>query len=184
MALTRSEMLPLATKAPEFNLVDTVSGKTLSLDALQSDIATVIMFICNHCPYVAHIQKSLVNLAKEYQTKGIQFIAISANDPVSHPDDAPDKMKAVAEREGYSFPYLFDESQEIAKTYHAVCTPDFYIFDGDLLCVYRGRFDDSSPRNNIAVTGNDVRNALDNILAKKPVNPEQKPSMGCNIKWK
>lgn len=177
-------MLPLGTKAPEFTLLDTVSGQEKSLAELKSDKATVIMFICNHCPYVKHVQGELVKLANDYQPKGIAFIAISANDAVNYPDDSPEKMKAVAQQSGYSFPYLYDETQEVAKAYQAACTPDFYIFDKDLKCVYRGQLDEARPRNDIPVTGQDIRAALDAILARKPVKPEQIPSIGCNIKWK
>jgi thiol-disulfide isomerase/thioredoxin len=184
MALTPSTMLPLGTTAPDFTLIDTVSGKELSLSVLKSPIATVIMFICNHCPFVKHIQTQLAQLGKEYQFQGISFIAINANDISSHPDDSPEKMKETALREGYSFPYLFDATQEVAKAYHAACTPDFYIFDQSLSCVYRGQLDDSRPGNDIPVTGKDIRFALDAILAGKPVSADQKPSIGCNIKWK
>lgn len=184
MALTPSNMLPLGTKAPEFNLPDTVSGKNLSLQELKSDIATVIMFICNHCPYVKHIQKELVQLAQDYQTKNIAFIAINANDISRYPEDDPTKMKAIANQFHYPFPYLFDESQTVAQAYDAACTPDFYIFDKNLICVYRGQLDDSRPGNNIPVTGKDMRAALDAILANQPISPVQKPSTGCNIKWK
>ncbi|MCS6805111.1 MAG: thioredoxin family protein [Acidobacteriota bacterium] len=184
MAATPSNMIPLGTIAPDFTLPDTVTGRMMSLQELKSDIATVIMFICNHCPYVQHVQHELVRLAKDYQPKGISFIAISSNDVVGYPDDAPDKMKEVAERLGYPFPYLYDETQEVAKAYQAACTPDFYIFDKDLKCVYRGQLDDSRPGNLIPVTGRDIRAALDSILRGEPVNPDQKPSIGCNIKWK
>jgi peroxiredoxin len=184
MVLTPSNMLPLGTKAPDFKLWDVISDKELSLNELKSDIATVIMFICNHCPYVKHVQKGLVELANDYIPKGISFIAICSNDIENYPDDSPENMKAVAKRLGYPFPYLFDESQEIARAYDATCTPDFYIFDKDLRCVYRGQMDDSRPGNEKPVTGKDVRDALDNILSENPVTEEQYPSIGCNIKWK
>lgn len=184
MALTHSQMFPLGATAPGFTLLDTVSGKELSLEQLKSELATVIMFICNHCPYVQHVRSELVRLAKEYQSKNIAFIAISANDAKSYPEDAPDKMRTVAEQLGYSFPFLHDETQEVAKRYEAACTPDFYVFDRDLKCVYRGRFDESRPGNNIPVTGKDLRAALDAILASKPISFDQQPSVGCNIKWK
>lgn len=184
MAATPSTMLPLGTGAPPFNLPDTISGKMVSLDEQKSDQATVIMFICNHCPFVKHVQGQLVQLAKDYQPQGISFLAISSNDIVAYPEDAPPHMKAVAERMGYPFPYLFDETQAVAKAYKAACTPDFYIFDRQLKCVYRGQLDDSRPGNDIPVTGRDLRNALDAILAGQPVDPTQKPSLGCNIKWK
>lgn len=184
MTLTNSSMLPLQTIAPDFNLLDTVSGKFFSLNDLKSDKATVIMFICNHCPYVKHVQHELVKLANDYQPKGISFIAISANDTTEYPQDAPDKMREVAQALHYPFVYLYDETQEAAKAYHAECTPDFYLFGGSLRCVYRGRLDDSSPGNNIPVTGKDLRAALDALLAEKPINENQHPSMGCNIKWR
>ena len=184
MALTPSNMLPLGTIAPYFELVDTVSNKKTNLHELKSPVATVIMFICNHCPYVKYIQTEIVKLAKEYQAKNISFIAISSNDITRYPDDAPEKMQQNAQQLGFTFPYLFDETQTVAKAYQAACTPDFYIFDKDLKCVYRGQFDDARPGNNIPVTGNSIRTALENLLAGKPINPEQKPSMGCNIKWR
>lgn len=184
MVLTPSNMLPLGTKAPEFRLWDVLSDKDLSLQELKSDIATVIMFICNHCPYVKHVQKGLVELANDYIPKGISFIAICSNDIENYPDDSPENMRAVAKRLGYPFPYLFDESQEVARAYDATCTPDFFIFDKDLKCVYRGQMDDSRPGNENPVTGKDVRDALDNILSAKPVTEVQYPSIGCNIKWK
>lgn len=180
MALTPSTMLPLGTKAPNFELLDTKSGKFCSLKELKSAKATMIMFICNHCPYVKHVKKQLIQLAKDYQPQGIAFIAISANDAENYPEDAPKEMA----KHTYPFPYLYDETQTIAKAYKAACTPDFYIFDKDLLCVYRGQLDDSRPGNKIPVTGKSLRAALDNILAKKSIDPNQKPSMGCNIKWK
>jgi len=184
MARTPSNMMPLGTQAPDFSLPDTVSGKILNLQALKSDRATVMMFICNHCPFVKHINAGLVQLAQDYQPKGVSFIAISANDVENYPEDAPDKMQQVAQTEGYSFPYLYDETQAVAKAYDAACTPDFYIFDGQLQCVYRGQLDDSRPDSTIPVTGADIRAALDAILSGQTVNPEQKPSLGCNIKWK
>jgi thiol-disulfide isomerase/thioredoxin len=184
MALTPSTMLPLGTQAPEFVLPDTVSHQTLSLAQLKSDVATVIMFICNHCPYVKHVTHELVKLANDYQNKKIAFIAISANDIVNHPDDGPEKMHETALKLGFTFPYLYDETQATAKAYYAACTPDFYIFDKDLRCVYRGQLDDSRPGNGIPVTGKDIRAALDAIVKHDPVDPDQKPSMGCNIKWK
>ncbi len=179
-----SKMIPLLTKAPDFNLLDVVSNKHTSLMALKSDKATVIMFICNHCPYVKLIQKKLASLAKVYQSKGIQFIAISANDATRYPDDAPTHLKAQAIENEFSFPYLYDEDQSVAKAYGAVCTPDFFIFDQHLLCVYRGRFDEATPGNQKPVTGADLSTALDAILNHQPVSSDQKPSMGCSIKWR
>jgi len=184
MAETPSTMLPLGTIAPAFTLLDTRTHQPASLEQTKSSIATVIMFICNHCPYVKHIQKKLVEMVKKYQAQGIHFIAINANDVTLYPDDSPEKMQKEAETAGYTFPYLYDETQAVAKAYHAACTPDLYVFDKNLKCVYRGRFDSATPRNNQPVTGNELSQALDNILAGKPVNPNQFPSLGCNIKWK
>lgn len=184
MALTPSTMIPLGTPAPDFTLPDTVSGKMLSLNDLKSSVGIVVMFLCNHCPFVQHIQGRLVEVAGEYQKKGFRFIAISSNDIENYPEDAPDKMKQVAEKEHYPFPYLYDESQAVARAYHAACTPDFFVFDGDRRCIYRGCFDRATPGNKIPVTGQDLIQALDAHLAGKKVPEEQHPSMGCNIKWK
>lgn len=184
MAATPSTMIPLGTTAPDFTLPDTVSGKMCSLQEFKSDKATVIMFICNHCPYVKHIQKELAGLARDYQPKGITFIAISSNDVENYPDDSPENMSREAKEHGYLFPYLYDETQEVAKAYGAACTPDFYVFDKDLACVYRGQLDDSRPGNNIPVSGKDIRAALDAILTGRSISKDQKPSIGCNIKWK
>ena len=184
MARTPSNMLPLGTLAPDFTLPDTTSGKTVSLNDLKSDKATVIMFICNHCPFVKHVDEQLVALANDYQTKGVSFIAISSNDVENYPQDSPELMKEEAEKLGYPFPYLYDESQGVAKAYDAACTPDFYIFDGDLKCVYRGQLDDSRPGNGKPVTGSDMRAALNEILQGQRVSAPQIPSLGCNIKWK
>jgi peroxiredoxin len=181
---TLSTMMPLGTKAPDFELPDAVTGKRLSLDELKSEWATVVMFICNHCPYVKHIQEELVKLAADYQIRGAAFVAISSNDPTAYPEDAPGHMREVAEAFGYPFPYLFDESQDVARAYQAACTPDFYIFDRDLNCVYRGQLDDSRPGNGLPVTGRDIRRALDDILNGQPVDSDQTPSIGCSIKWK
>jgi peroxiredoxin len=183
MAQTSSTMLALGTRAPAFSLPDTVSGKTLSLEQVQGQKGTVVMFICNHCPYVKHINAELVRVARDYQPRGIAFVAISSNDVVNYPEDAPDKMKRAAGNLGYTFPYLYDESQAVASAYRAACTPDFYLFDEQLACVYRGQFDDSRPGKG-AATGRDLRLAMDALLEGKPVNPQQKPSVGCNIKWK
>ena len=184
MVQTPSNMMPLGTMAPDFFLLDTVSGQYKYLQELRGEKATLIMFICNHCPFVKHIEDELVMLGQEYPTKGISLIAVSSNDIESYPDDSPDKMKQLADSLGYKFPYLYDESQDVARAYDAACTPDFYIFDRDLKCVYRGQFDDSRPGNNIPVSGLDVRNALDAILDERNINDIQKPSIGCNIKWK
>lgn len=184
MAETPSIMIPLGTKAPDFNLLDTKSNNYYSLKDLASNKATVIMFICNHCPYVKHILPKLIETAKTYQAQGIQFIAISSNDALAYPLDGPEKMREEAIKHDYPFPYLFDETQDIAKAYQAACTPDFYIFDKDLKCVYRGRYDNATPGNNYPVTGTELHQALDNILQGKPVNKDQNASLGCNIKWK
>lgn len=184
MAFTESNMLPLGTFAPEFNLPDTVSGKSFSFQDLVSDKATVIMFICNHCPYVIHVNEEIVRLAKEYQSKGVSFVAISSNDAENYPQDGPDKMKEHAEKEGYPFPYLYDEDQSVARAYDAACTPDFYVFDADTKLVYRGRLDESRPNTDTPLTGKDLRQTLDRVLEGKPVPEKQYPSGGCNIKWK
>ena len=184
MALTPTKQIPLGFTAPDFTLPDTVSGKTLSLNDLKSDKATVVMFICNHCPYVKHVNEGLVQLANDYMSKGVSFIAISSNDVANYPEDSPEQMKLVAEKLAYPFPYLYDETQDVAKAYTAECTPDFSIFDGNLQCVYRGQLDGSRPGSNIPVTGKDIRGALDAILANDTVSEEQIPSVGCNIKWK
>lgn len=184
MALTPSSMIPLGTTAPAFTLPDTVSGKMLSLNELKGEKATVVMFICNHCPYVKHINSELVRLGNDYKSKGVGFIAISSNDAQAHPDDAPDKMKENALLWSYPFPYLYDESQAVARAYDAACTPDFYVFDKDLNLVYRGQLDGSRPSNQVPLDGKDLRDALDNVVAGKEVSPYQRPSIGCNIKWK
>ena len=184
MALTPSNMLPLGTKAPDFKLHDAVSEKALGLDDLKSDKATVVMFICNHCPYVKHVQKGLVELANDYIPKGVSFIGVNSNDVAKYPEDSPANMKSVALKLGYPFPYLFDETQEVARAYEAACTPDFYVFDADMKLVYRGQMDDSRPGNGKPVTGRNIRDTLDRILSGKPVDSDQIPSIGCNIKWK
>ncbi|MEN9449575.1 MAG: hypothetical protein RJA83_189 [Pseudomonadota bacterium] len=183
MALTPSSMLALGTKAPDFKLRDTLTGKSYSLKDSKVSKATVIMFICNHCPYVKHVIHELIQLAKDFQAKDISFVAISSNDAEGYPEDAPEKMSGLAKQLNFSFPYLHDETQSTAKAYQATCTPDFFIFDKDFLCIYRGQLDGSRPGNKIPVTGKDIRSALENILQRKPVNPHQLPSMGCNIKW-
>ena len=177
-------MLPLGTKAPDFSLPDVVSGRNVSLAELYSDVATVIMFICNHCPYVIHIQEELLKVVGDYQPKGVKFAAISSNDIENYPQDSPEKMKILAEELGYTFPYLYDGSQSVARAYDAACTPDFYAFDKNHKLVYRGRLDNSSPGNNNPLTGKDLRAALDDMLQGNAVSGEQIPSMGCNIKWK
>lgn len=184
MALTPSTMLNLGTEAPNFSLKDTVTGNMVSLTNAKGTKATVVMFICNHCPYVKHVNTELVKLANDYSSKGISFIAISSNDAIAYPEDSPEKMKGHALSLGYPFPYLYDETQEVAKAYDAACTPDFYVFDKDLRLVYRGQLDDSRPGNKVPLTGADMRAAFDAILANAPVSPAQRPSIGCNIKWK
>lgn len=184
MARTPSNMLALGTQAPDFILPDTVSEQTLSLNEIQGKKGTVIMFICNHCPFVVHINPMIASLAHTYQELGIGFIAISSNDVVNYPQDAPHLMRQVAAKEDYSFPYLYDESQAVAKAYDAACTPDFYLFDANLKLVYRGQLDDSRPGNGLPLTGNDLTMAMDQLLAGKTIDPNQKPSIGCNIKWK
>ncbi len=184
MPETPSRMLPLGTSAPAFTLPDTVSGRSLSLEQLKSERATVLMFICNHCPYVRHLLAPLVQLAHDYQAKGVAFVAISSNDALSHPDDGPQQMQHVARASAFPFPYLYDQTQEVARAYQAACTPDFYVFDAGLRLAYRGQFDDSRPGNRVPVNGADLRAALDALLGGSPVAVEQKPSVGCNIKWK
>ncbi|WP_445955145.1 thioredoxin family protein [Yeosuana sp.] len=184
MSNTSSNMLPLGTKAPEFSLLDTVSGNILNLNNLKENLGTVIMFICNHCPFVMHVNSELVKIANLYSEKGIHFIAISSNDAIKYPQDGPDNMKHHAKNEKYPFPYLYDETQEIARAYNAACTPDFYVFDAELKLNYRGQLDDSRPGNGIEVTGHDLKHALDCLLENKENLNPQKPSIGCNIKWK
>lgn len=184
MARTPSNMLPLGTKAPDFELLDTVSGQNVRLEKAKGKKGTVIMFICNHCPFVIHVNPKIVELAKEYQAKGIGFVAISSNDVVNYPQDAPHLMTEKAKEEGYTFPYLYDETQSVAKAYDAACTPDIYLFDADLELVYRGQLDDSRPGNGIPLSGKDLMGAMDALLAGKAIDPDQKPSLGCNIKWK
>lgn len=184
MALTPSNMLNLGTEAPNFSLIDTITGNMVSLPNAKGVNATVVMFICNHCPYVKHVNSELVSLANDYTGMGISFIAISSNDAVAYPEDSPAKMKEHSQQVGYTFPYLYDETQEVAKAYDAACTPDFYVFNKNLKLVYRGQLDDSRPGNKVPLTGADMRAALDAIISNQPVSPAQRPSIGCNIKWK
>lgn len=183
MALTPSTMLNLGTPAPDFQLPDT-SGKTISLADFDNAKALLVVFMCNHCPYVIHIRDALAQFANAYQAKGLAVVGISSNDVANYPDDSPEKMVEEAKSAGYTFPYLYDESQEVAKAYRAACTPDFFLFDADKKLVYRGQFDDSRPKSETPVTGRDLRAAADAVLAGQAVSPDQKPSMGCNIKWK
>jgi len=183
MARTPSTMLALGTKAPDFRLPDT-DGRTVALSDLGGRKALLVMFICNHCPFVQHVQAELARLGRECEAKGIGVVAISSNDVELYPDDGPAAMKEEKARAGYSFPYLFDETQEVAMAYRAACTPDLFLFDADLRLVYRGQLDDSRPGNGIPVTGKDLRAAVDAVLAGRPVDERQKASLGCNIKWK
>ena len=184
MARTPSNMLPLGTEAPDFSLPDTVSGKELSLADVAGSTGTLVMFICNHCPFVKHVDGELVRLSKDYASKGIGFVAISSNDVENYPQDGPALMKQEAAKVGYDFPYLYDESQDVAKAYDAACTPDFYLFDGRKRLVYRGQIDGSRPGNGHPVNGEDMREALDALIAGTALPEEQRPSLGCNIKWK
>lgn len=177
-------MIALGTKAPYFTLLNTISGEKLSFNEHCEHKATVIFFICNHCPYVQHINHELTRLAHDYIPDNVQFLAISSNDVTSYPDDSPEHMKHTAQQENYPFPYLYDETQEVAKAYNAACTPDFFVFDQKHFLVYRGQLDDSRPGNNIPITGESLRHALDSILNNQPIDSIQKPSLGCNIKWK
>jgi peroxiredoxin len=183
MGLTNSTMLPLGTPAPDFSLPDTDS-KAVSLANVKKAPALLVMFICNHCPYVQHVAFTIAKLAREYQQKGVAVVAINSNDAQKYPADSPAMMRQEIKRIGYTFPYLYDESQAVAKAYRAACTPEFYVFDKQQKLAYRGRLDGSSPGNSIPPTGEDVRLALDAVLAGKAPSADQKPSMGCNIKWK
>lgn len=184
MALTASTMLPLGNKAPEFQLPDVVSGEAISLETFAGKQGLVVIFLCRHCPFVKHIQGELAKLGRDYQDADLGIVAISANDVANYPDDAPDKLKEMAKELDLMFPLCYDESQETAKAYTAACTPDFFVFDRDRQLAYRGQFDDSRPGNDKPVTGKDLRSAIDAVLAQSPVSEEQKPSIGCNIKWK
>jgi peroxiredoxin len=182
MAQTPSTMLALGTPAPDFSLPEPATGKTVSLSDFQDAPALLVMVICNHCPFVKHIRTELARFGRDYQAKGLAMVAISANDVANHPDDSPAKI--AEEAQTYPFSYLYDESQAVAQTYRAACTPDFFLFDAARKLVYRGQFDGSRPGNNLPVTGADLRAAADAVLAGQPISPEQKPSIGCNIKWK
>jgi peroxiredoxin len=176
-------MLPLGTRAPDFRLPDT-NGKLVSLADFKGAPALAVVFMCNHCPYVKHIRAGLAQLGRDYRARGVALIGISSNDVVGYPQDSPEKMAEEARSAGYTFPYLYDETQDVARSYHAACTPDLYLFDQNQQLVYRGQFDDSRPGNGVPVTGRDLRAALDAVLAGKLVATQQKPSLGCNIKWK
>jgi peroxiredoxin len=184
MARTPTIQIPLGFDAPFFELPEPLTGKTVSLNDIKGKRGTLVMFICNHCPFVIHVIDELVRIGFDYKEKGIGIVAINPNDVVNYPDDHPDKMKELADRLNFPFPYLFDESQEIAKAYQAACTPDFNLFDADGKCVYRGQLDGSRPGNDIAVTGVDLRVALDQVIRGEKVSGNQMPSIGCNIKWK
>lgn len=183
MVKTASTMLPLGTSAPDFRLLN-IDGKTISLSEIATGKGLVVMFICNHCPFVKHVAPELVRLTKDYESRGIHFVAISSNDVTAYPDDSPEMMKREAAQQGYTFPYLFDETQEVARAYRAACTPDFFIFDGSRRLVYRGQLDDSRPGNGKPLNGSDMRRALDQLIDGVEVPAEQRPSIGCNIKWK
>lgn len=185
MALTESTMeLKLGTEAPEFALTDVVTGEATRLDDLRGEKGLLVMFICTHCPYVKHVEKGLAALGHDYVAEPVGMVAISSNDAEAHPEDSPAGLKEQAERLHFAFPYLYDETQDVAKAYHAACTPDFFLFDGDLKLVYRGQFDASRPGNGVPVTGQDLRAAIDALLGGKPIAADQKPSIGCNIKWR
>lgn len=184
MARTESNIFENGTLAPEFSLTDTVTDRTMNLHQLKGDKVTVIMFICNHCPFVVHVNPQLVKLANDYKDKGVAFIAISSNDAENYPQDRPELMKQVAANLKYPFPYLYDDTQDVAKAYNAACTPDFYVFDGELKATYHGQLDNSRPGNGLPLTGSDLRQAIDAILNNKKPIEHQKPSIGCNIKWK
>ena len=183
MVSVPSTMLELGTKASNFALPDT-DGRTVSLADFRHAPALLVMFICNHCPYVKHVRQEIARLARDYMARGVAVVGINSNDITAHPEDGPDHMREEKARVGYTFPYLFDETQEVAKAYRAACTPDFYVFDGDQRLVYRGQLDESRPNNGKPLTGKDLRTALDAVLARRGVPAEQIPSIGCNIKWK
>lgn len=183
MVKTASTMLPLGTAAPDFSLPN-VDGRIVSLKDFKGSKGLLVAFICNHCPFVIHIRPEFAKFAREYQAKGLAIVAINSNDSAAYPADAPDKMKAEVESVGYSFPYLFDETQSVAKAYRAACTPDLFLFDGSQKLVYRGQFDDSRPTNGVPVTGSHLRAACDAVLAGRIIEEGQRPSIGCNIKWR
>ncbi|BFU96436.1 MAG: conserved protein of unknown function [Nitrospira sp.] len=179
-----SVMLPLGTLAPAFRLRDVASGRWWTLESFEGNAALLIMFICRHCPYVQHVEGELARIGRDYRERGLGIVAVSSNDASRYPDDAPPRLKEMAERLAFTFPFCFDENQETAKAYRAVCTPDFYLFDGERKLVYRGQLDDSRPANGRQVDGRDLRAAVEAVLAKKPVSSFQRPSIGCSIKWK
>jgi peroxiredoxin len=184
MAVTPSTMLALGTPAPAFTLTDAVDGRTASLSDFDGHTALLVMFICNHCPYVKHVQSELGRIADDFMPRGLAVVAINSNSLEDYPEDGPEHMKELAISEGWRFPFLFDDTQEVAKSYTAACTPDFFLFDGQRSLVYRGQLDDSRPSNDIPVTGRDLREAIESALVGEPVKQDQTPSMGCNIKWR
>jgi len=184
MARTPTKYIPLGFGAPDFNLPEPLTGKMVSLNEVKGERGTLIMFICNHCPYVKHVIDELIKIGFDYKDKGIGIAAINSNDVENYPDDHPEKMKALANEKNFPFPYLYDESQDVAKAYDAACTPDFDLFDANGKCVYRGQLDGARPGNDVPVTGTDLRNALDQVLNGEKVSEDQMPSIGCNIKWK
>ncbi len=184
MSLTESSMLALGTTAPAFSLPDVVSGKTYDLNSFRDKDALLVMFICRHCPYVQYVEKQLAAIGKDYREKNVGIVAVSSNDADTYPEDAPESLKQQAQTLGFAFPYLYDESQEMARRYDATCTPDFFLFDKQRKLVYRGQLDGSRPESGIPVDGRDLRAAIDTVLAGKTVSTQQKPSIGCNIKWK
>jgi thiol-disulfide isomerase/thioredoxin len=184
MAAVESTMLALGTSAPAFSLPDAVSGKTIALDTIARSKGLLVMFLCPHCPYVKHIQAGLAKMLKQYDGSGLGFVAISSNDVAQYPEDGPDGLRVQAAELGFAFPYCYDETQEVAKAYRAACTPDFFLFDAQRKLAYRGQMDSSRPKNDVPVTGSDLRAAIDVVLAGRAVSAEQKPSIGCNIKWK
>lgn len=184
MALTPTKQIPLGFQAPEFYLQDIPTDNMMTFADVKGEKGTLVMFICNHCPYVKHVMHELVQLGRDFIENGVGFVAINSNDVENYPEDSPEKMKIFAKEQDFPFPYLFDESQEVAKAYDAVCTPDFDLFDANGKCVYRGRLDGSRPGNDVPVTGSDMRKALHQLLNGETIPVEQQPSMGCNIKWK
>ena len=184
MTLTPSTMLPLGTAMPDFRLLDVISNKEVGTDDFRDRRGLLVMFICNHCPYVVHVQEELARIGKDYEAADLAILAVSSNDAANHPEDRPEGLAAQAREQGFSFPYLYDESQVVARTYTAACTPDFFLFGPERTLVYRGQLDDSRPGNGIPVTGMDLRAAIDSVLAGVPAPGDQKASIGCNIKWK
>jgi len=184
MVMTASTMLTLGTPAPNFSLPDAVTDKIVCLDDFKESPALLVVFMCNHCPFVKHIASGLAQLARDYQDKGVAMVGINSNDVADYPEDRPEKMRLEAKARGYVFPYLFDETQEVAKAYRAACTPDFFLFDRERQLLYRGQFDGSRPGNDIPVTGQDLRAAVDQVLAGRTPSPDQTPAIGCNIKWR